>query len=260
MLQPLIIKYPRANVCEIIFNRPKQSNALDQKMIDTLHKTFSELQNSDIRILVLSSSRHTFCSGADLHDMASFSLTESEHENLNTALQLAHLLNQLNNLSLVTIAKVNGATYGGGVGLLCCCDLVVASHLARFSLSELKLGLIPATIMPYVLSTIGERNARRFMLTAETFNHKIALQIGLINEIVTEFELDNTITEHINNILATGPTAQKQCKKILLHHSHLNQKQIEASAKLLADIRKTTEAIEGIDAFLNKREPNWIQH
>ena len=137
---------------------------------------------------------------------------------------------------------------------------MVASHLARFSLSELKLGLIPATIMPYVLSTIGERNARRFMLTAETFNHKIALQIGLINEIVTEFELDNTITEHINNILATGPTAQKQCKKILLHHSHLNQKQIEASAKLLADIRKTTEAIEGIDAFLNKREPNWIQH
>ena len=148
MSDSLIIKFPQTDVCEITFNRSEHSNALDHEMIETLLRTFSELQHNHSRILVLSGSRYLFCAGADLNDMSSYAHTESKHDNFNAALQLAHLLDQLNNLPLVTIAKVNGVAYGGGVGLLCCCDLVVASHLARFSFSELKLGLIPATITP----------------------------------------------------------------------------------------------------------------
>ena len=185
----------------------------------------------------------------------------SEEENLRDANRLAELLSTLNELSKPTIARVQGPAYGGGVGLIAACDIAVGTYDAVFSLSEVKLGIIPALISPYVLAAIGERYSRRYMLTAERFSAAEAYRIGLLHEIVPgEEQLDEAIGEIVDSLLANGPSAQAECKALLrvVVGQPIDEQTIAETAQRITRVRSSPEGQEGLAAFLEKRRPNWL--
>ena len=173
---------------------------------------------------------------------------------------LALMLRTLNGLSKPTVACVRGAAFGGGVGLVACCDIAVAAHDAIFSLSEAKLGLIPATISPYVIEAIGARQARRYFLTAERFTAAEAFRIGLVHDIVPEPELDARINELLGELLVAGPVAQLECKALIrgVAHRPIDADVIAGTAEHIAAVRASPEGKEGVAAFLAKRSPKWV--
>jgi methylglutaconyl-CoA hydratase len=187
--------------------------------------------------------------------MASYSY----NENLRDARALAEMLKVLNTLSKPTIARVQGAAFGGAVGLISCCDIALATPNASFSLSEVKIGLIPATISPYVLRAIGERAARRYFVSAERFNAERALELGLISEIREDSELDSYITQLAEQIISNSPSAVNAAKKLVLDISHLriDDDLIENTCERIAKIRVSNNGQEGLSAFLEKRPPVW---
>ncbi len=244
-------------IYSVTLNRAGCSNAFNAQMIDELHRIFDQIsQDKNARLLVISGAGKVFCAGADLNAMTRYAEPGAE-ENFNSALQLALLLDKLNRLGVTTIAKVNGAAMGGGLGLLCCCDIVIAAHSAIFSLSELRLGLLPATILPYVINAIGVRQARYMALSGKTFDIERALQLGLVHESVVDYHLDAELEQCMEKILHTAPEASVKCKKLLLTSQCLTEQEIEQSARLLAEIRQTAEAQAGIMAFLKHTTPPW---
>jgi len=250
----------RNSVGLVALDRPELHNAFNAALIDELTTVLQALDaDAAVRAVVLTGHGKSFCAGADLNwmkEMAGF----SPAENLADAQALALMLRTLNGLSKPTVACVRGAAFGGGVGLVACCDIAVAAQDAIFSLSEAKLGLIPATISPYVIEAIGARAARRYFLTAERFTAAEAFRIGLVHDIVPEPELDTRINELLGALLLAGPIAQLECKALIrgVAHRPIDADVIAGTAEHIAAVRASPEGKEGVAAFLAKRPPSWV--
>jgi methylglutaconyl-CoA hydratase len=209
---------------------------------------------------VLAANGKSFSAGADLNWMRRMA-EYSYQQNLTDALALAELMRTLNTLAKPTVAKVQGPAYGGGVGLVACCDLAIASEAASFSLSEVKLGLIPAVISPYVVNAIGERQARRYFLTAEPFSAHEAQRIGLVHEVVPPQELDAALAKLLATLAGNGTAAMVAAKDLAraVSRGPIDMVMIEDTARRIAEIRTSAEGREGLAAFLNKRKPAWCK-
>ena len=251
----------KRGVATVTLNQPEIHNAFDDKLIVQLTDIFNRIsQNEEIRVMVLASAGKSFSAGADLNwmqRMASFSYDQ----NLADANALAKMFFILNNLNKPTIARVQGATFGGAVGLVACCDMAIASKLSRFCLSEVKLGLIPATISPYVIDAIGARLARRYFTTAEVFSARRARRIGLLSEAVVEEELDSTIDNLIEHILKNSPAAIREAKQLIfdVQNKPISDKILAKTSEKIAELRVSKQGQEGLNAFLQKRRANWIK-
>ena len=241
-------------VARITLNNPDKHNAFDDQIIGQLTEAFVAIaSNSDVRVMVLGSEGKSFSAGADLEWMKRMA-SYSYDENLRDASALALMLKTLNQMPQPTIARVQGAAFGGAVGLVSCCDMAVAATNASFSLSEVKIGLVPATISPYVIAAIGERWARRYFLTAERFDAQRAMQIGLVNEAVNAEQLDQQINSLIEALLVNGPEAVMAAKQLVFDVSGkpIDQNLIDHSCEVIAAIRVSEQGQEGLNAFLEK--------
>jgi len=250
----------RDTVALVALARPDVHNAFNETLIAELTTTLAALDRDDsVRAVVIAGAGKSFCAGADLNWMKKMAAYDAA-ENLADAQALALMLRTLNGLSKPTVACVRGAAFGGGVGLVACCDIAVAAHDAIFSLSEAKLGLIPATISPYVIEAIGARQARRYFLTAERFTAAEAFRIGLVHDIVPEPELDARINELLGELLVAGPVAQLECKALIrgVAHKPIDADVIAGTAEHIAAVRASPEGKEGVAAFLGKRSPKWV--
>jgi methylglutaconyl-CoA hydratase len=249
------------NVGILTLNKAPRHNAFDEQLIAEITEGLRELElDTRVRAVVLSSTGKSFCAGADLTWMKR-AAGYSHEENLRDANRLAELMSTLNELSKPTIARVQGPAYGGGVGLIAACDIAVGTYDAVFSLSEVKLGIVPAVISPYVLAAIGERYSRRYMLTAERFSAAEAYRIGLLHELVPgEEQLDEAIAEILDSLLANGPQAQAECKTLIriIAGQPIDEETIAETAQRITRVRASPEGREGLAAFLDKRQPNWI--
>lgn len=245
----------------ITMNNPDKHNAFDDSVIAELSDAFAAADRDDsVRVVVLAAMGKSFSAGADLawmKRMASYSY----EENLRDANALAEMLRRLNFMSKPTIARVQGAAFGGAVGLVACCDMAVASPRASFCLSEVKIGLIPATISPYVIAAMGQRAARRFFLTAERFKSGQAEALGLVSEVVEEELLDSRVAELIDALLTNSPQAVAEAKRLVADIANrvISSELIEDSSKRIASIRVSEEGQEGLSAFLEKRSPKWLK-
>ena len=240
-------------------NRPEIMNAFDDELIHQLNNIFLDLRNNkNIKALVVTGNGKGFSAGADLSWMRRMS-DVSREENYNDSMKLAEMLNTLYNLPFPTIAAVNGAAYGGGVGFVTACDIAVANKYAKFCLSEARLGLIPSVISPYVVKAVGERNAKYLFFTSAPISSEEAVKIGMVNFSVENEELESTVEEIILKILQGGPEAIKSAKKLIYYveSKEINEKVMNETAKRIANSRASSEGKEGISAFLNKRKPNW---
>ena len=241
--------------------KEERHNAFDQQLIDELtHALLSLDADPAARVIVLSSAGKSFCAGADLNWMKR-AITNTAQENLHDAHAFARLMRTLNELSKPTIARVHGPAFGGGVGLIAACDIALATYDAQFALTEVKLGILPAVVAPYLMAAIGERQCRRYLLSAERFSAAEAYRIGLVHEIVPgEEELDEAIGEIIDSLLKNGPNAQAECKALLriVAGQPIDDATVEETTQRAAIVRSTPEGHEGLSAFLEKRKPNWI--
>lgn len=245
----------------VTLNRAERHNAFDDVLIGDLAAALRVVDLDDeVRVVVISSTGESFCAGADLNWMKR-AAGYSEADNLRDANSLAKLMRTFNELEKPTVARVQGPAYGGGVGLIAACDIAVGTFDAQFALTEVKLGIIPAVISPYVIAAIGERRARRYMLTGERFSASEAYRIGLLHEIVPgEAELDEAIGDIVDALLACGPVAQAECKDLIRNVANqpITQAVIDDTARRITRVRASPEGKEGIAAFLEKRKPSWM--
>lgn len=244
----------------LTLNRPEVHNAFNETMIAELTEALQQLGADDgVRAIVLTGNGASFCAGADLNWMKKMA-AYSRAENLADASALARMLQTLNDVPKPTVARIHGATYGGGVGLTACCDIAIAAAEATFALSEAKLGLIPATISPYVIEAIGARQARRYFLTAERFEAAEAFRLGLVHDIVPIAQLDDRINEVLGTLLLVGPHAQRECKALIraVAHRPIDARVIAGTVRHIATVRASPEGKEGVAAFLGKRPAAWI--
>ncbi|MGJ4855459.1 enoyl-CoA hydratase/isomerase family protein [Labrys sp. La1] len=246
-------------VAVLTLDRPEVLNAFDEALIAELTRTFAEVgADGTVRAVLLQAEGKAFSAGADLAWMRR-AADASPEDNLADARQLAELLRVVDTCSKPTLARVQGAAFGGAVGLVACCDIAIAVPQARFSLSEVRLGLIPGAISPYVVRAIGQRAARRLFLTAERFSAEDALRYGLIHEIASPETLDETVQRCLSDILAGGPEAVAAAKKLADDMAGpITAERIEESARRIATIRSSPEAREGLAAFFAKRKPGWM--
>ncbi len=238
-------------------DRPDNYNAMNREFMDSFRNNLEKLR-SNTRILVIAANGKHFCSGADINWMKK-SVDLTEEQNIADAMALSDMLQALNTFSCPTIAKVQGAALGGGTGLVSCCDIVVAAEDARFSFSEVRLGIIPATISPYAIAAVGKRAARRYFLTGEQFDVLEAYRLGLVHDVCSTDNLDTRVEEKISALMCGGPNAQREAKKLIDDVADKpvdNALRRQLSARL-ATIRTSSEAQEALSAFLEKRTPNW---
>jgi len=248
------------SVARLILNRPQVHNAFDDRLIVTLTARLRELDaDPQVRVVVLAANGRSFSAGADLNWMKRMA-GYSEAENLRDAVGLADLMHTLGTMGKPTIARVQGPAYGGGVGLVACCDIAIGTPEASFSLSEVRLGLIPAVISPHVVAAIGERQARRYFLTAERFDAAQAHRIGLPPEGVDAAQLDAKVDEMVDHLLKGGPKSQTAAKRLIeaVVNRPIDRALVEDTAERIARIRVTPEGREGVAAFLEKRAPGWV--
>ncbi len=248
-----------SGVVHLTLNRPKVHNAFNDELITELTASLKTAAGEErIRALVLSGKGKSFSAGADLNWMQN-AADYSPEENQADADKLAAMLHSLNSFPVPTVVVVNGAAFGGGVGLVASCDIALASDRALFSLSEVRLGLIPATIGPFVVNAIGQRSARRYFLTGERFDATTAARIGLIHDVVPHSDLAEATNAVVKEILSGGPQSQIAAKALLSRLRDKNDEEDPAiwTARLIAEIRTTDEAKRGISAFLTKTPPPW---
>jgi methylglutaconyl-CoA hydratase len=251
----------QAGVRRIHMNRPQVHNAFDDGLIAELTAALAVAgKDTGVRAVVLSGEGASFSAGADLNWMRGMA-TASESDNRDDSLRLALLMRTLQYLPKPTVARVNGAAYGGGVGLIACCDIAIGVDSARFGLTEVKLGLVPAVISPYVIHAIGLRQARRLFLTGELFDATTALQIGLLHQCVSADQLDSTVDATLALLSKAGPMAQAEAKQLALRVAGADEAEAERldrdNAALIARLRVSAEGQEGLGAFLSKRPPSW---
>lgn len=251
----------QAAIRHIQLNRPEVHNAFDDTLIAQLTAALQDAAADDaVRVVVLSGVGTSFSAGADLNWMRGMAQA-SETDNREDSLRLARLMHTLQFLPKPTVARVNGAAYGGGVGLIACCDIAIGVEQAKFGLTEVKLGLVPAVISPYVIQAIGLRHARRLFLTGEIFDAATALQIGLLHRTVAAEALDQALQDTVALLGKAGPQAQREAKQLALHMAGVDAASAEQldrdNAALIARLRVSPEGQEGLSAFLDKRAPNW---
>jgi methylglutaconyl-CoA hydratase len=242
--------------------RPQLHNAFDAALIADLTATLEEVGcDPGVRVLVLEGDGASFSAGADLNWMRGMAAA-SEADNREDSLKLARLMRTLDELPKPTIARVHGAAFGGGVGLVACCDIAIASANATFGLTEARLGLLPAVISPYVIAAIGARQARRWFATAERFDANEAHRIGLVHQVVAdEVALDAAVRQQVDLLMQAGPVAAATAKTLVrrianTHDAHTIDTQ---NAALIAGLRVSPEGQEGLSAFLGKRKPAWTE-
>lgn len=248
------------HIATLTINKPQIRNAFDDKIIAKMSTSLDNINtNQNIRALVLTGSGDHFSAGADLNWMKSM-INYTFDENQKDALNLAAFLKKLNNLNIPTIALVKGSVFGGALGLVACCDIAICEENSKFCLSEVKLGLSPAVISPYVINAIGQRHARRFMLTAEPFDAKTAYEIHLVHIVKPKDELENTLDELTQQITNNGPIATKTTKKLILDivNNNYNGNLKVHTSKIISQLRVSPEGQEGLNSFFDKRKPNWV--
>lgn len=244
-------------VASLTLNYPERRNALSGPLVKAFLAALIQVRDSDaVRLLVIRGAGDHFCAGADIQWMRSLAASSLE-ENKEDALHLADLLHQLYHLPKPTIALVRGAAIGGGLGILSCCDLVIAEEKTQFAFTEVKIGLVPAVISPYVMAAIGVRQARRYFLTAETFFSHTALEMGLIH--IVSSDLEGTLSLYVKSFLKSGPCALGVTKELLslVACEPIGSALLEKTAEINARIRTSEEGREGLSAFLEKRRPLW---
>jgi len=257
----VITEIDRLGNAAVMLNRPEARNAFDPEMVEALASTLVRLDaDREIRSVTLLGAGKHFCAGADIAHMKE-SAKFSRAQNFEAARQTAAMLHTLYKLGKPTIACVRGAVRGGGVGLVAACDIAIVSREATFRLSEVKLGIIPAMISPYVIAAIGERMARRYMLSGEEFDAATAHSIGLIHEVVEEDELNPRVGAVLSNLLSSGPKAMAAIKQLIPFSTRamIDDAIVDETARRIAEVRATAEAQEGLSAFLEKRAPAWVE-
>ncbi|MEM1103767.1 MAG: enoyl-CoA hydratase-related protein [Pseudomonadota bacterium] len=260
MTEPSLLCDIGANgVARLTLNRPEVKNAFDAALIGALTERVAALSRDEaVRVIVITGSEQTFCAGADLHMMkavASF----SEAENMAEARRLADMLRTIYEAPKPIVARVNGAAIGGGAGLVAASHIAVGADTAVFAFSEVRLGLIPAAISPFVLQAIGSRAASRLFVTAERFGADAAVAAGLLHMAVPGAELDAAVDGVVSNLLKCGPAAQTEARRLVRDFggAPVSEAMLEDAAGRIAKIRATAEGREGMTAFLEKRKPNW---
>ena len=250
----------QGGIATVVLSRPDVRNAFNDEVIAELSQAFIQLgDDPQVRAIVLMAEGPAFCAGADLNwmrRMADYSRDENEQD----AEKLAFMLRTIYECPKPTIARVQGDVYAGGMGLVACCDMAVSVDTANYCLSEVKLGLIPATIGPYVIRAMGPRASHRYFLTAERFSAQQAQRIGFVHEVVPADQLDATVSTWVQALLAASPNAIKECKKLVQYVADrdITRLLIDHTVKAIADIRASDEGKEGVQSFLNKRKPAWM--
>ncbi len=250
----------RDQVARITLSRPEVRNAFNDEVIAELTEAFQTLgQRDDVRAIVLAAVGPAFCAGADLNWMRRMA-DYTRDENLADAAKLAEMLRVMYTCPKPTLARVQGDVFAGGVGLVAACDMVVSVDTATYCLSEVKLGLIPATISPYVIRAMGARAAHRYFLTAERFSAAEAHRIGLVHEVAGADALDAKVDELLKALTSASPNAVRACKRLVqdVAEREINAALIEATVAGIADIRSSEEGREGVQSFLQKRKPSWL--
>ena len=249
-------------VCYLKLNRPEIHNAFDEVLISELTEFFSSVNSDEtVTAVVMSGEGKSFCAGADLKWMKKM-INYSSEENLSDSKKLASMLSVMNSCSKPVIGLIDGATMGGGVGLASCFDFAVATERSFFALSEVKLGILPAVISPFVISKIGESQARRFFISGERFSSLKAKEIGLVHEIAQTAEQAETIIDsYLTQVLTSAPKARELAKVLVSKISHeimTDVERIEYACELISKVRISEEGQEGMGALLEKRKPKWI--
>ena len=260
MSQPLSLQREGA-VARLRLERPEVHNAFDDGLVAALTRALETLAvDAEVRVVVLEGAGASFSAGADLNWMRGMA-TAGEAENRADALALARLMRTLDTLPKPTIARVQGAAFGGGVGLVACCDIAIGTPEAKFGLTESRLGLLPAVISPYVIAAIGPRQSRRYFATAEIFDAAEALRIGLLHQVVAADDLDAAVQRQIDLLLKAAPLAAAQAKSLVQRVAAGGEgESIDmANAELIARLRVSPEGQEGLSAFLDKRKPAWTR-
>ena len=249
-----------AQVATVTLNRPDVRNAFNETTIADMTQVFQQLDtDTSVRAVVLAANGPAFCAGADLNWMKK--MADYTHaENLADAGQLAAMLAAIYHCSKPVVAKVQGDCYAGGMGLVAACDIAVSVDTANYCLSEVKLGLIPATISPYVIKAMGESAARRYFITAERFSAAEAQRIGFVHEVVNADALDNKVAEIVKALVSNSPNAVKQAKKLVqdVASREITPELVAATVEGIAQIRASDEGREGVRSFLEKRKPSWL--
>lgn len=253
----------RGAVAHLLMNRPEVHNAFDDALIADLTAAIDEVDaDPAVRAVVLTGAGASFSAGADLNWMRGMA-TASEAQNRDDSMRLARLMRRLQFLSKPTVARVNGAAFGGGVGLVACCDIAIAADGAKFALSEVKLGLVPAVISPYVIAAIGLRAARRLFITGEIFSTAAAASMGLVHETAPLEELDAAVERVLGLLTKGGPVAQREAKHLALAMGGMSEGDMERvdadNAELIARLRVSAEGQDGLGAFLEKGQPSWLR-
>lgn len=259
MTIPPLLNERAGPIARLRLNRAELHNAFDAALIESLTSALDGLAaDAAVRVVVLEAVGTSFSAGADLNWMRGMAQA-SEAQNRDDALALARLMRTLDELPKPTIARVQGAAFGGGVGLVACCDIAVGVPEVRFGLTESKLGLLPAVISPYVIAAIGPRQARRWFASAESFGADVALQIGLLHQVVAADQLDVAVQRHAEHLLKAGPIATAAAKALVRNVAHRSDRDVldVSNADLIARLRVSPEGQEGIAAFLEKRSPAW---
>lgn len=250
-----------SGVVFVTINRPQKKNAFDAATIAALYEAFETLQGADrVRVVFIRGAGGTFSAGADLNWMRD-AADWSESDNRDDAMGLAKMLKALHDVPALTVALVEGAAMGGGAGIVAACDMAVAVEGARFAFSEVKLGLIPATIAPYVIEAVGARRARQLFLTANIFDADYAAHAGLIDMVLPEGSVDEFISMLTDSLSANAPGAMGDAKRLVndVAGEEIDNRLLEETAKRIARARVSAEGQEGVRAFLDKRAPSWAQ-
>jgi methylglutaconyl-CoA hydratase len=250
----------RAAVRWLWLNRPDVRNAFNDALIGEIAAAFADVEaSSDTRVVVLAARGNVFCAGADLNYMRAMS-AYGHAENHADALKVARMFAAVHACSRPVVARVQGDAYGGGVGLAAACDIVIASDNVSFGLSEVRLGIVAATISPHLVRAMGARQAARYMLSAEKFPASRAKELGLVHEVMKPRELDYEVERQAQVLLSSSPSALAATKRLLADvvEAPLDDVLLAATAKCIADARVSPEGREGIAAFLEKRSPSWV--
>lgn len=257
----LICKIDDRGIAYVTMARPEIHNAFDDDLIAVMASSFIELsEDSSVRIIVLSGEGKSFSAGADLNWMRRMA-SYSNAENLADATRLAQLLALISSSPKPVIARVQGAAFGGGVGLVAACDIAIGSETSMFSLSEVRLGLIPSVISPYVIRAIGGRQSRRYMMTGERFQAEEAYRIGLLHQMTKSDGLDEAVETVVSELLKNGPEAMRECKDLISNvvDQSIDDILIAETAARIARVRASDEGREGLAAFLEKRRAAWLE-
>jgi methylglutaconyl-CoA hydratase len=260
MTDVLEVSRPTPQMARVWLNRPEVRNAFNEDVIAALTATFAELSKDEtLRVVVLGAHGKAFCAGADLNWMKAMA-GYSWEENRADAQQLADMLWTLDQCPVPIVGRIQGDCYAGGMGLAAVCDVLVAVEGATFCLSEARLGLLPATISPYVVRAMGQPAARRYMVTAERFSATQAHAMGMVHELATPETLDEKVDELVRTLVANGPQATRACKRLVQDVSGMpiTETLRAETARRIADIRASDEGREGVASFLNKRKPSWL--